>query len=60
MYVAIVLGIFVLENYTWQLPITDPGGMGVYTPTSGIENKANFKCIAQIHALEFKANFINK
>ena len=51
MYVTIVLGIFVLENYSCPLPRNDPEGMGGYTPPT-------VKCIAKIHALECKANFI--
>ena len=30
-YVIIVIGIFVLENYTWPLPRNDAEGMGGYT-----------------------------
>ena len=31
MYATTGLGIFVLENYTWLLPMNDPEGMGGYT-----------------------------
>ena len=35
MFIIIVLGIFVLENYTWPLPGNDPEGMGGYTQHTG-------------------------
>ena len=56
--VTITLGIFVLENYTWPLPSNDPDGMGGYTQPTWKKTKSTFKCIAKIHALECKANFI--
>ena len=51
MYVTIVrqLGIFVLKNYTWPLPRSDPEG---WADTSKIlkKTKSTFKCIAKLHA----------
>ena len=33
-YVTIRFGIFVMENYTWPIQMTDPEGMGGYTPST--------------------------
>ena len=61
-YVTVVLGIFVLEHYTWPLPRTDSEGMGGYTPPTSKKtnkNKATFKCMTKMYALECKFNFFN-
>ena len=59
-YVTIELGIFVLENIHLAHPKDRPGGDGGYTPTDLKRKiKATLKCIAKIHALQCKANFIN-
>ena len=46
-YVTIVglLGVFVLENFTWPLPRNDPKGMGGYTQPTSTKTKSIFKCI---------------
>ena len=60
-YVIIVLGIFDLENYTWPLPRNDPEARQrewADTPNLLEKTKSTFKCIAKIHSLECKSNFI--
>ena len=60
---TIVLEIFVFENYTWCLASTDLKGMGdiptVCPPPTLKQNKATFKCIVKIHALEYKDKLFN-
>ena len=49
--------LYFLENYTWPLPRKIQRRWAV-TPNLLEKTKSTFKCIAKIHALEYKANFI--
>ena len=48
-----------LQSHIWHLPMTDPEGMGGYTPPTWNKIKATLKSFAKFYDLERKANFIN-
>ena len=57
MYVTIVLGIFVLENYNWPFPMNDPVWWAD-TPNLLEKTKSTVLRVAKIHTLQCKENFI--